>query len=226
MMPMEETREPQQPASAPMAYQPQPAYSTQPTYYAPPAAPPVGRFSRFRRLMRLLFRRMLYGSVVVGRVLRPFAAFIVVILALVGVIGWLGYLLWGPKEAAPAFARAASIPPAPAVEAYLRGQQSFNADLMWDSYSADYQAAQLASGASKRTLQSQADSVRTQGIQFVRSDYIGGVQLDNGGSIYFYTIDLSRAELHRRFPYTFTADADGKIVDVDSPFLRLLSGSK
>src|SRR5262245_35561041 len=98
-MTMEETREPQQPATAPLAYPSQPAYPVPQPYYAP--APKVGRFGRFRRLMRLLLRRSLYGSVVFGRAIRPYAGFVVVIIALLGVIGWMSYLLWGPK-AAPA----------------------------------------------------------------------------------------------------------------------------
>jgi hypothetical protein len=173
-----------------------------------------------------MLRRLWYGTVVVGRVLRPYAVSVVVVIVLLGVIGWMSYMLWAPKAAPAAFQRADSLPPAPAVETYIKGQQDYNADMMWDAYSTDYQAAQLASGGSKGTLQSQANSVRTQGIEFVHSDYIGGVQLENGGSIYFYTIDLAKADIHRRFPYVFTADADGKIVDVDSPFLRPQSSTK
>ena len=222
-MTMEETRESQQAGAVPVAYQQ--AYPVpQNPYYAPPVK--AGRWLRFRRLCRLMLRRLWYGAVVVGRVLRPYAAFVVIVIALLGVIGWMSYLLWAPKAAPAAFQRADSLPPAPAVETFIKGQQDYNADMMWDAYSTDYQANQLASGASKATLQAQANSVRTQGIQFVHSDYIGGVQLEDGGSIYFYTIDLSRAELHRRFPYVFTADADGKIVDVDSPFLRPQSSTK
>jgi hypothetical protein len=219
MTTMEETRESQQAGAGPAAYQP--GYPAQQNpYYAP--APPIkaGRWMRSRRMGRLLLRRLWYGTAVVGRFLRPYAAFVVIVIALLGVIGWMSYLLWAPKATTATFHRADSLPPAPAVETYIKGQQNYNADMMWDAYSTDYQASQLAAGASKVTLQAQADSVRTQGIQFVQSDYIGGVQLENGSSMYFYTIDLSRAELHRRFPYIFTADADGKIVDVDSPFLR------
>jgi hypothetical protein len=137
----------------------------------------------------------------------------------------MSYLLWAPKAAPAAFERADSLPPAPAVETFIKGQQAFNADMMWDAYSTDYQAAQLANGASKATLQAQASKMRSAGLQFVQSDYIGGVQLDGGGSLYFYTIDLARADQHGRFPYIFTADADGKIVDVDSPFLRAQSSN-
>jgi hypothetical protein len=216
---MEESREPQQSVAAPIAYQP--VYpAPQNPYYAPPAPIKAGRFTRMRRMSRLVLRRVLYGAAVVGRVMRPFAAFIVIILALLGVIGWMSYQIWGPKEAPPVFERAESLPPAAAVENFIKGQQAFNADMMWEAYSTDYQANQLATGASKATLQAQADNQRRRGLQYVRSDYIGGVKLDDGRSMYFYTIDLALADQHGRFPYVFTADSDGKIVEVDSPFTR------
>src|SRR6266536_2625921 len=108
-MTMEETREPQQPSAAPLVYPAQPVYpAPQPPYYAP--APKIGRFVRFRRLMRLLLRRLLYGSVVVGRVIRPYAGFVVAIIALLGVIGWMSYLLWGPQDARSAGALTNDLP--------------------------------------------------------------------------------------------------------------------
>jgi len=222
-MTMEETRDSQQVVSAPAAYQP--AYPTpQNPYYA--SAPPIkaGRWVRTRRMMRLLLRRLWYGTAVVGRVLRPYAGFVVVIIALLGVIGWMSYLLWAPKAAPTAFQRADSLPPAPAVETFIKGQQDFNADMMWDAYSTDYQANQLASGASKATLQAQASSQRSAGLHFVHYDYIGGVTLDNG-SMYFYSVDLSLQNQHARFPIIFKADQDGKIVGIDSPLTKLGSSS-
>jgi hypothetical protein len=223
-MTMEETRESQQAGAVPVAYQPPYSPPQNPYYYAPPVK--AGRWVRFRRLCRLILRRMWYGAALGGRMLRPYAGFVIVILALLGVIGWMSYLLWAPKAAPAAFERVESLPPAPAVETYIKGQQDYDADKMWDAYSTDYQASQLANGASKATLQAQASNMRDAGLQFVHSDYIGGVQLDNGRSMYFYTIDLTRADQHGRFPYVFTADADGKIIDVDSPFLRPQSSSK
>jgi hypothetical protein len=157
---------------------------------------------------------------VVGRVARPYAAFIVVTIALLGVIGWMSYMLWGPKAKPVAFDRVDSLPPAAAVETYIQGQQNFNADMMWDAYSTDYQANQLANGASKATLQAQASSQRSAGLQYVHYDYIGGVTLDNG-SMYFYSVDLSLQNQHARFPIIFKADQDGKIIGIDSPLTRL-----
>jgi hypothetical protein len=215
---MEENREPQQAVAAPVTYQP--VYPAPPNPYYAPAPASAGRFTRFRRLCRLLVRRVLYAGVVVGRAMRPYAAFVVIIVGLLGVIGWMSYQLWGPKAAPAQFERAESLPPAAAVETYIKGQQTFNADMMWDAYSTDYQANQLANGASKATLQAQASSQRNAGLQFVHYDYIGGVKLDNG-SMYFYSVDLSLQNQRARFPIIFKADQDGKIVGIDSPLTRL-----
>jgi hypothetical protein len=220
---MEEMRDSQQAGAAPAAYQP--VYPTpQPPYYAP--VPPIkaGRWTRTRRMTRLLLRRLWYGGAVARRVLRPYAATLVVAFVLLGVIGWMSYLLWAPKAASVAFQRADSLPPAPAVETFIKGQQDFNADMMWDAYSTDYQANQLATGASKATLQAQASSQRNAGLQFVHYDYIGGVSLDNG-SMYFYSVDLSLQNQHARFPIIFKADQDGKIIGIDSPLTKLGSSS-
>ena len=222
-MTMEETRESQQAGAAPAAYQP--AYpAPQNPYYAPAPAIKAGRWTRTRRMIRLLLRRLLYGAVVSGRVLRPYAGFVIVMIGLLGVIGWMSYLLWAPKAAPATFQRADSLPPAAAVETFIKGQQDFNADMMWDAYSTDYQANQLASGASKATLQAQASSQRSAGLQFVHYDYIGGVTLDTG-SMYFYSVDLSLQNQHARFPIIFKADQDGKIIGIDSPLTKLGSSS-
>lgn len=218
---MEEKRESQQGGAVPVAYQP--VYpSPQTPYYAPPV--PAGRWVRFRRLCRLMLRRLWYGGAVVGRMLRPYAATLVVAIVLLGVIGWMSYMLWAPKPVTATFQRADSLPPAAAVETFIKGQQDFNADMMWDAYSTDYQANQLASGASKATLQAQASSQRSAGLQFVNYDYIGGVSLDNG-SMYFYSVDLSLQNQHARFPIIFKADQDGKIIGIDSPLTKLGTSS-
>ena len=119
----------------------------------------------------------------------------------------MSYLLWAPEAAPAAFQRADSLPPAAAVETFIKGQQDFNADMMWDAYSTDYQANQLASGASKATLQAQASSQRSAGLQFVHYDYIGGVS-SILASMYFYSIDLLAPEpTWRAFHMIFKADA-------------------
>jgi hypothetical protein len=216
---MEENREPQHPAAAPVIYPP--TYSSpQPAYYAPAQPVKASPWLRFRRMLRLILIRLLRGMGLVGRALRPYAVFVVAIVALLGVIGWMAYMLWAPQASAASFARAESLPPATAVENYIKGQQNYNAELMWDAYSTDYQAAQLANGATKANLQAQANSQRTMGLKYVHYDYIGGVK-DDEGSMYFYSVDLAMQNQHARLHMIFRADADGKIVGIDSPLTRM-----
>jgi hypothetical protein len=211
---MEQNREPQQPATyAPVYPAPQPAY------YAPPQPVKASRWLRFRRMLRLLLIRLVRGFLVFGRVVRPYAAFIVVILALLGVVGWMSYMIWGPTPASPTFERAESLPPAPAIQSFIQGQQSYNADMMWDAYSTDFQASQLETGATKAVLQSRANSERNMGLKYEKYEYIGGVKVDDG-SMYFYSVDLTLQNQHARFPMIFRADPDGKIIGIDSPLTR------
>lgn len=221
---MEENREPQHPAAAPVIYPP--AYSpSQTAYYAPAQPVQASGWLRFRRMLRLILIRLLRGIGMVGRALRPYAVFVVAIVALMGVIGWMSYMLWAPTVAPQQFDRADSLPPASAVENYLKGQQNYNAELMWDAYSTDYQANQLANGATKANLQAQANSQRTMGLKYVHYDYIGGVKVDDG-SMYFYSVDLAMQNQHARLHMVFRADADGKIVGIDSPLTRLSNSSQ
>jgi hypothetical protein len=159
--PMQDPRHMSQPPAqqtpAPSSYPVQSPYP----YYAQP--PRVGAAGRFVRLMRLLLRRVLYGMVLLGRSLRPYALTLVVAFVLLSVIGWMSWQLWGPKPGDPGFTRAESIPPAPAVLNYLQGRKTFNADLMWDSFSTEYQTSRLNAGASKATLQSQANIEKNMG---------------------------------------------------------------
>lgn len=196
------------PSSYPMAQLP----------YTPPmpAARP-SRWLKFRRFLRLIFRRLLYGTTIVGRALRPFALFVGIIVLLLAIIGWMSYELWAPKQAQAEFVRADSLPPVQAVENYLKGQQSFNADMMWDSLSTAQQAARLERGATKATMQAQANSERLLGLQYVRYDYIGGVRLSTGGGMYFYSLDLALQDQQAKFPIVFRSDADGKIEQIIWP---------
>ncbi|MFO7168072.1 MAG: hypothetical protein DIU80_008585, partial [Chloroflexota bacterium] len=113
-----------------------------------------------------MLRRFLYGVVLVARALRPFAGAVIVGTISLVVIGWLSWQLWGPKPGGPSFERAESIPPAPAVQNYLQGRKSFDAELMWDSFSTSFQMAQLSQGASKAMLQSQANTEKLMGLQY------------------------------------------------------------
>lgn len=170
-------------------------------------------------MIRLMLVRILRGLLIGGRVLRPYAMFFFVVIALLGVIGWMGIQLWWPKTTSTAVVdqRVAALPPASAVETYMKGRQSYNADMMWDSFSTEYQADQLENGASKSTMQAQANRERLIGLKYERYEYIGGVKLEDGSGMYFYALELSLQNQQAKLPIVFSADADGKIERIILP---------
>jgi hypothetical protein len=216
---MEESREPQRSISTTVVVPP--AYPLQqPAYYAPAPAARPSLWLQFRRMIRLLLVRLIRGLMSIGRVLRPFALILAVSTVLLGVIAWLSILLWWPETASTNTAvdqRVAALPPASSVESYMKGRQSYNADMMWDAFSAEFQASQLETGASKSTMQAQANRERMVGLKYDRYEYIGGVQLDGGGGMYFYAVNLSYQDQQLKLPMVFTADADGKIERISLP---------
>lgn len=207
---MEQPREPQSPVG-PAVYPP--PYVTQQytqAYVAPPPRPSA--FTMFGRFLRLLLRRFIYGLVLLLRPLRPVAGFVVVILALLGVIGWMSVQIWAPKpNQPPEIVRADAIPPSPAVESYLNGRRTFNGDLMWDAHTSTYQAERLQEGASKATFQVLAAQEKRMGVQYKNLQYIGGVKLEDGGSMYYYSVDVAVQNQQFRVPIVFLADSEGKI---------------
>ena len=178
-----------------------------------------GRFLVFRRATRLLFRRWLYAMTLVFRWMRPFAGFIAIVVVLLGVVAWMATQLWWPASAPAQDMRVASLQPAPAIQTYLQGQQSHNADLIWQAYSPSFQATELQRGVTKVLLQAQADTERQNGWRYGRADYIGGIKLDSDHSMYFYTVDLTVNAQQFKTPFIFVADLKGELVQVQPPFL-------
>jgi hypothetical protein len=183
------------------------------------SAPPASGGVVFRRAMRLLLRRFLYLLVRITQPLRRYAAFLLVVAGLLGVIGWLSYQVWAPRAAAPRDVRAALIEPSEDVENYIKGQQNYNAELMWTSLSPESQASQLEGGASKQSLQSRIDAKKERGLRFSRYQYVGGVELEDGGNMYFYSVDVQLQNQSAKLPMTFLVDNDGKVSDIFSPSL-------
>ncbi len=186
------------------------------------ATPRVGAVGMLARLVRLLVRRLLRLTFIIGAALRPFAALLVVALTALGVIGWLAWQLWMPAPGTAAgFARAESIAPIVTVERYLDARRSFDADAMWDTFSTSFQTAQLNMGATKATLQAQADNERSMGVTYGRVNYIGGIPTQDGGTMYFYAVDITVQSQKLTVSLVFEADAQGKIENVSSPLNRL-----
>jgi hypothetical protein len=167
--------------------------------------------------MRLLFRRWLYVMTILFRWMRPIAGFVAIVVVLLGLMTWMAVQLWWPSGEAPQDARVASLQPAPAVVHYIEGQQTFNADLMWEALSPEAQAARLENGVSKDMMQFQANRDRMRGVQFRHFDYIGGVKLKDGSSMYFYAVDLDSPQGSGKLPFTFVADSDGRVRGLIAP---------
>jgi hypothetical protein len=169
-------------------------------------------------MSRLLLRRSLRGAVVTGRALRPYALTLTVAVVLLSVIGWMAASMFLPSgDPAQNFTRVASIPPAPAVENFIKGQQNFDGAMMWDSLSEQVKAQRLAQGDSKLTWQTRAEMDKRSGQKYRKYDYVGGVELQNGSSMFFYLVDVESPRPDRGGPtsYVFTVDQDGKILSIE-----------
>jgi hypothetical protein len=102
-------------------------------------------------------------------------------------------------------------------ESYLRGHETFNAELVWGSYSDEAQGRFRQRGGSIQALQSQMDQAKQAGAQLEQITYIGGQSFADGSSMHFYTVftkgPQSRTDAEP-VPYIFTLDQSGKIVRV------------
>lgn len=202
-----------QPYAVPQPYVQPPVYPLTQPYGAPP--------NLFLRFLRLLLRRMLYGGVIAGRALRPYALSIVIVIVLIGIILFEAFLLVAPRlfqpNNQPVDTRVALLLPSSAIEDFLAAQRTYDAEKMWDTFSPRYQATLLDRGSSKATLAVQEENERSIGQKYLRYDYIGGLELNDGRKKFFYviTVESPRADMNGPISYIFTVDPDGKIVRIE-----------
>jgi hypothetical protein len=106
-----------------------------------------------------------------------------------------------------------------AVEAYLTGQQTYQARLMWEALGDDLKQAMLQRGESPEALQRRLDHEQRAGLRYDGYRYVGGAPLDDGRSVHLYVVSVTAAapqgERSTRVPYTFVVDAAGKIIAID-----------
>jgi hypothetical protein len=103
-----------------------------------------------------------------------------------------------------------------ATEDYMRGNQNYDASLMWSSLSGDAQSRLRDQGGSPEDLQRQMDTAKQRGMKLEQVSYIGGKALPDGSSMQFYLVGIRqqpRSDLDYQ-PYMFTLDRDGKIAKV------------
>jgi len=102
-------------------------------------------------------------------------------------------------------------------ENYMKGTETFNADLVWNSLSDDAQNRYRSRGGSMQQLQAQMDQARQAGAQLDQVTYIGGQSFPDGSSMHFYTVLTKGPQAQSTaepIPYVFTLDPTGKIVRV------------
>ena len=101
-----------------------------------------------------------------------------------------------------------------ATESYLKGNETYNAELMWSALSEEALARYRSRGGSLQALQNQMEQAKQAGAQLEQIQYIGGQSLPDGTSMHFYTV-LTRGPQSRSeaeyVPYVFTLDRAGKI---------------
>jgi hypothetical protein len=120
-----------------------------------------------------------------------------------------------PLPTASAFHVGSSAPSA--TENYMKGTETFNAELVWDSLSDDAQSRYKSRGGSMQTLQTQMDNARQAGAELDQVTYIGGQSFPDGSSMHFYTVLTKGPQAQSTaepIPYVFTLDPSGKIVRV------------
>jgi hypothetical protein len=102
-------------------------------------------------------------------------------------------------------------------ENYMKGTETFNADLVWNSLSDDAQNRYRSRGGSMQQLQQQMDQAKQAGAQLDQVTYIGGQSFPDGTSMHFYTVLTKGPQAQSTaepIPYVFTLDPSGKIVRV------------
>lgn len=172
----------------------------------------------FRFAFRLL-KRTLAGTLrAVGY--HPVSS--LVFLILIGAVGFLGYenqagsrVRVGPGNGS--IAENSSLPPSPAAEDFIKGQMTFNAGLMWQSFSDSLKQQLSQRGTTQQSLQRQLDQRKQSGSKVDQVQYVGGVQAPDGTRLYMYslTIDAPNQQGAAENHYVLTVDQTDKIVKVE-----------
>lgn len=102
-------------------------------------------------------------------------------------------------------------------QSYMRGTETFNAELVWNAYNEEAQGMYRSRGVNVAAMQSQMDQARQAGVKMEQVTYIGGQAFPDGTSMHFYTVltrgPQPRAEAEPMW-YVFTLDRSGKIARV------------
>ncbi len=140
-----------------------------------------------------------------------------------GAVAWktLGspaFLPWSSSAAAGqgivSTAVTTQLPPAPAVERYMKAQAQYDASGMWDTMSDQLKQRMTLANNTQVQIQKDLDTARQQQRRYTATTYIGGQTLSNGQSVYFYVLTMEGPNGTSQLPYTFTVGQDGKISNI------------
>ena len=169
----------------------------------------------FRFLFRL-FKRALAGFLRVFAY-HPLSSLLVV--ALLAAVGFLGYQDYGRAILGANSVQVSSgtLPPSPAAENFIKGQETFNASLMWQSFSGSLQQALSSRGTNLQALQRELNQRKQQGARIKQVEYVGGVRTVDGSKLFMYVLTVNApgsqgvAENH----YVLTVNKNDKITKVE-----------
>jgi len=114
-----------------------------------------------------------------------------------------------------------STAPPPAVDEYISGMTSFNAQLMWDALDPQAVQTMASQGESEQVLQQNLDQVKQKGARYDSVAFVGGYPLNNGDSYLFYVVtrrgfatDSTGRGVADQVFFVFTVGPNGKILQI------------
>jgi hypothetical protein len=171
-----------------------------------------------RRLLAKVIQLLLLNRLVtVGLLVVLVAAFVV--LPLVASGSGLTVPAIAPAAAQPAQAPSAAAPsatqgvaPDPAVETYIKGLMSFDANLMWTSLHPAFRSQLQSQGTTLDTQKAQLDQMQASGAVYEKAYYVGGFAAKSGFRYYTYVLTHKGSDGTSEggeMAYTFTVAPDG-----------------
>jgi len=169
--------------------------------------------------------RRIIRNIVIHRV-ASLVVFVLLVATAVGAVAAsaLGYLPGGrvqsvgvgvpavPAVSVPLAGGSAAGTPPPATEAFLKGTETYNAELIWNSFSQDALERMKARGVSLDVYQRQLTQAKEMGRRVEDVTYVGGHRLPTGASMHFYIVTQRVGDGDPQYvSYVFTLDKDGKI---------------
>lgn len=170
--------------------------------------------SLLRRVTRRLVVRLVGAA---GRRRRTFALLTTVGVGLVvaSALNVLPSFLLGSPAPSGQFHQALEGEP-PATANYIRGLQTNDVRLVWDSLS-EQVTREMQRRGGVDDLQRQLDRSQELGVRIDQIRYVGGSPIPNGRSLHFYVVGRTgrtRGDV-AYVPYVFTLDPQGKIERVE-----------